>query len=407
MTLSDTGVPDGFETGFGFNPGSGYDGSEWFDAVTGDPIPLTVTGGGASGTGTDTTVTINPTRAFQLVGGSWALTGTNDGLRGDQTFAFTGNGIVGDTQGLINLEVSGEIDGATLALLTAGTGYTTPPTVTFDDDSHLGPVATADTFVNGSVTSLNILQPGSGYTPAATITIATGAGTPATATPRLSQVVGSISVNQAGENYNPATTSVQLEVVSGGIGAVVSPVQVDNGGGILGINVSTPGIDYATPPTVVINDLSGAGEGATADAVLGIGLVVVDDPGSGYTPGPITATVTASPTGNPADNATVSANVNAAGEIDPDTITFTPGTGYTSAPTVTFMGGGMPAGISAYMQVVEINVTAPGEGYDATQTVVDFLTNGSKADTSIITWQESDVEPSYSYAEGVALFERQ
>jgi hypothetical protein len=172
MTLSDTGVPDGFETGFGFNRGSGYDGSEWFDAVTGDPIPLTVTGGGASGTGTDTTVTILPNRAFELVGGSWALTGTNDGLRGDENFLFTGNGINGDTEGRFNLEVSGEIDAATLALITAGTGYTTPPTVTFTDDFHNGPNATADTFVNGSVTSLNILQPGSGYTPAATLTIA-------------------------------------------------------------------------------------------------------------------------------------------------------------------------------------------------------------------------------------------
>jgi hypothetical protein len=358
MTLSDTGVPDGFSAG-NFNPGSGYDGSEWFDAG-GNPVELIVTGGGASGSGSETTVTINPTRAFQLVGGSWALTGTNDGLRGDQSFAFTGNGIVGDTLGIINLEVSGQIDGATLALLTAGTGYTTPPTVTFVDDSHNGTNATAETFVNGSVTSLNILEPGSGYTPAATITITPGAGAQAAAaTPRFSQVVGSISVNQAGENYNPATTSVQLEVVSGGIGAVVSPVQVDNGGGILGINVSTPGIDYVTPPTVVINDLSGAGEGATADAVLGIGLVVVDDPGTGYAPGPITATVTASPTGIPADNATVSANVNSAGEIDPDTITFTPGTGYTSAPTVTFPGGTHQAGISAYMQVVEIRCYSP------------------------------------------------
>ena len=377
MTLSDTGVPDGFETGFGFNPGSGYDGSEWFDAVTGNPVELTVTGGGASGTGTDTTVTILPNRAFELVGGSWTLTGTNDGLRGDQDFAFTGNGISGDTQGIINLEVSGEIDGATLALQTAGTGYTTPPTVTFADDFHIGPNATAETFINGSVTSLNILQPGSGYTPAATINITPGAGAvQAQADPRLSQVVGSISLNQAGENYNPATTSVELEVVSGGIGAVVSPVQVDNGGGILGINVSTPGIDYVTPPTVVINDLSGAGVGATADALLGIGLVVVDNPGAGYTPGPITATVTASPTGA---NATVSATVNSAGEIDPSTITFTPGTGYVSAPTVTFAGGGTPAAISAYMQVVEINVTAPGEDYDATQTVVELVTAGSGA----------------------------
>ena len=97
---------------------------------------------------------------------------------------------------------------------------------------------------------------------------------------------------------------------------------------------------------------------------------------AGYTPGPITATVTASPTGA---NATVSATVNSSGEIDPSTITFTPGTGYTSAPTVTFAGGTTPAVISAYMQVVEINVTAPGEDYDATQTVVDLVTAGSGA----------------------------
>ena len=387
MTISDTGVIDGFNLADDrWDPGSGYDGSEFFDASGApDPNAFTITGFGAGGTGTPTTVQVSETVKFQLTGGSWDITsGSNDGLTEDESFIYLGNNTPGDNEGRMNLEVTGEIDGTTLTVGNPGSGYTTAPTVSFLDDNHSGALATAQTYINGSVTSLNILQSGSGYnagTPSINIGLPSGTGTPANAIARLSQVVSSITVDQAGTNYNPATTTVELEIVSGGTGALVSPIEIDNAGGILGINVSTPGIDYVTPPTVVINDLSSAGTGASADALLGIGLVVIDDVGSGYSPSSTFSIIVPSNSGAPADAAELSVSIDSSGEIASIAITKA-GTNFTGQPTFTIVDPSTAASnavVSAYMSVVGVGNITPGANYDATQTVVDFVTAGSGA----------------------------
>lgn len=70
---------------------------------------------------------------------------------------------------------TGVVTGATVT--TAGTGYTTAPTLTFSDPPAGGTRATATATVSGgAITAVNIVNPGSGYTTAPTITIG-GPGT--------------------------------------------------------------------------------------------------------------------------------------------------------------------------------------------------------------------------------------
>ena len=108
---------------------------------------------------------------------------------------------------------------------------------------------------------------------------------------------------------------MSLDLVAGGSGAVVSPVSVDTSGAVLGVNVATPGIDYVTPPEVSINDLSNAGSGATATAVLGVGLADLIEGGVGYQPSANNIPVWLNTTSDFEQKSFGVASTNAAGEI--------------------------------------------------------------------------------------------
>lgn len=69
---------------------------------------------------------------------------------------------------------------AALVLNSAGTGYTTAPTVAITGGGGSGATATAQV-ANGKVTGFTITDPGTGYTSAPTVALTGGAGTGATA----------------------------------------------------------------------------------------------------------------------------------------------------------------------------------------------------------------------------------
>ncbi|MBF8720187.1 phage tail tube protein [Pseudomonas guariconensis] len=69
---------------------------------------------------------------------------------------------------------------AAIELTSGGSGYTTPPTVTFSGGGGTGAAATA-IIQGGAVVGFTITNEGSGYTSAPTITLADGDGTGATA----------------------------------------------------------------------------------------------------------------------------------------------------------------------------------------------------------------------------------
>lgn len=96
-------------------------------------------------------------------------------------FLAYGNNLLvcrGDASGARNA-VSTQTGGVSNTTVTAGTGYTTAPTLTFSAPQTAGGVtATATaTVAAGSITIVTVTNPGSGYTAAPTVTVSGGGGT--------------------------------------------------------------------------------------------------------------------------------------------------------------------------------------------------------------------------------------
>jgi phage tail sheath protein FI len=230
-----------------------------------------------------------------------------------------------------------------------------------------------------------------------------------------------------GEGTLPAALASILDQ-AGAVAVVVRVEQApDNTGKLASIAVTAQGAGYSSAPTVSFS--GGGGSGAAATAVLGTGgdadkvvSVTITNAGSGYTSAP-----TVSFSGGGGTGATATATLgndgsaqtlaNVLGGVDSNTgayqgvhallaaesvLGFAPrillapgfthtrraqalsavtvtsqGTGYTSAPTVSFSGGGgtgaaatavLGTGASAG-KVVSVTVTNPGSGYTSAPTV--------------------------------------
>ncbi len=219
---------------------------------------------------------------------------------------------------------------------------------------------------SGAITAITVTNPGSGYTSAPTITFtsATGIGAAATAVVDYSGVVNAITVDVAGGGYSaPAVT------ISGG-GAITDAAAAAFGG-VDAVTVSDPGAGY-TFPTVEFglpNDPNGVqATGHTdIDNNGAITVVVVDNPGSGYSLAPA-VTIHNGTVADPIPGATLATAVATLSIQNVVVNTF--GAGYVSEPTVTFSDTDAGTGASATAtittsggSVVTINIDNPGADY--------------------------------------------
>ena len=160
----------------------------------------------------------------------------------------------------------------------------------------------------GAITAITVINPGSGYTSAPTVTI-TGLGNSAAATAVVdnSGVVTAITVNAGGSGYTAPTVTI-----SGGGATTDATATVY--GGVDAVTVTDPGSGY-TFPTVEFglpNDSNGspAAGHVTKDANGAITAVIVDYPGSGYSAAP-TVTIHNGTVGSPATPPTTVATASA------------------------------------------------------------------------------------------------
>lgn len=265
-----------------------------------------------------------------------------------------------------------------LNLTASGNNFTSVPGVTFAGAGGSGSTATAAL----GVQTVTLNSAGTGYTAVPTVTIA-GGTTNATATANLKVV--SVAVNTPGSYTTPfpaasiagttLTTTVTIQSV-----AVVNPgsypsyPSVSAGGGstltvpsakVVGVTVATPGTGYTAGPIVPI--FSPAGAAATADLKV---VTVTPTAAGSYTTFP-TATVD-SGFGGSGTVLTVSAKV--VGLAAPTT----PGSGYTTAPAITFTGGGgTGAAGTSTINVTAVSVTYGGGGYSTA--TVSFTGSGNAA----------------------------
>jgi len=183
-----------------------------------------------------------------------------------------------------------------------GTGYTSPPIVTISDAHNatilsgttatLSNVATASALAagTGQIYGVNIVTAGTGYTAPATITFtdATGSGATATAAvlgPNNSVsnvpvgVVNSFTITGAGRGYSAAPTVQFNEPVPNAAPttAATATVALNSAvGAITGVTLTSLGTGYTSPPQVSITSSTGGastGSGANLAAGLAAGGV--------------------------------------------------------------------------------------------------------------------------------------
>ena len=155
--------------------------------------------------------------------------------------------------------------------------------------------ATAAISVNsGYLSSITLLNDGSGYTGTPTVSISTcreAGSTNASAVAITTERAGVFSVKEIlitnpGSGY---TVAPSIRIIGrNGSGAIATCNLVTSGQGVIGFNITEQGRGYTTTPTVTVAGPVGVGTTALVTAVVDTGNTVVTsfrftNPGSGYT----------------------------------------------------------------------------------------------------------------------------
>jgi hypothetical protein len=224
----------------------------------------------------------------------------------------------------------------------------------------------------GSVGSIGITNPGSGYTEAPNVVIdaAPTGGVNATAVATITTGAGGVAsayVTTGGTGYT-ALPSVSFSAPTTAGGVTAQGVATISGGAVVAVSITNPGSGYLTAPSVSFT--GGGGSNAAATAVLSSGQVnsiTLTNAGAGYTTPP---NVQITGGGGSGANAVTSLVTFATGTVS--VLITSGGTGYTSAPTVSFSGSGSNAAGTAIISggsVTQVIMSNPGTGYTANTTV--------------------------------------
>jgi FtsP/CotA-like multicopper oxidase with cupredoxin domain len=194
----------------------------------------------------------------------------------------------------------------------------------------------------GGIAGITVTDPGTGYTAPPTVSITSPGVTPsalASATAVLSAgVVTSIAVAEAGFGF----TTPAVAITGGGTPS--APATAQASGGVDGLTITAGGSGYAIQPIVEFG--------------------VPNAPYCSATPAPATACVAATGT----------ATMNASGVVNGVDV-ITPGSGYTSAPTVTIWDADPknpltdPAAVVATIDIGQIDILSGGAGFDSVPTL--------------------------------------
>ncbi len=213
-----------------------------------------------------------------LTGITVANTGQDYDAGSKPALEITGGGGTGATGEVV---VNGSL--TSLDVTNEGSGYTESPLVSIVGGGGIG--ATAQAIVTGGrVTRILVEQPGSGYTSQPSISVTGGGGTGATANANVRGPIQSVAITNVGSGY----TDLPAIRVNSGEGALAQPIVIN--GRIVSIAIINSGSGYTTAPTIVIN---GDGFGAIARAVIGtvgedkgrVLSVDISNRGIGYTQG--------------------------------------------------------------------------------------------------------------------------
>lgn len=215
--------------------------------------------------------------------------------------------------------------------------------------------------IGSQVVQLVIIDGGTGFTSAPTLSISGGGGSGATATATVDTStagqISAITLTASGAGYTSVPT---VTITDGGSGAAATAHAVLVGTTVVSLLLTAGGVSYTSPPNVVISD-AGTGTGATGTTLLTGTTVSTLSPqamGTGYT------MATVAFTGGGGTGAAATANI--VGTAITSYSMTNNGSGYTSIPTVTITGDGTGATATANLlatSVGTITLTASGSQY--------------------------------------------
>lgn len=264
----------------------------------------------------------------------------------------------------------------TITITNPGSGYVTPPTISFSGGSGRGAQAHATITTNGGIgcvlgapvvqggviVAIPVQFPGSGYTSIPTVTITDLTGIGATATAVLGGAVANITNVFANPVIEVNGTPVQ------------SPLYVNS------LAITIPGTGYSAPATFTATPSSGVAASGTCVVTASGGVALtLNTPGSNYT-SPPTVTFTGG-TGGSGTSATAFINAST-GQVTGFTVV--PGSGWSGAPTVTITGGGGTGATATATivggQIASATVAFEGSGFLASSApTIAFAGGGSNA----------------------------
>jgi hypothetical protein len=254
----------------------------------------------------------------------------------------------------ISINIASGVDQITLE--NVGSGYVTPPHVTISGGSPDSPAtAVSHLAVRGRLESVQVLDPGAGftYTPSILIT-AQGAGAEAgVVRMKVVQITG---VAFGGGNYNVG--DILTLITGGGLPAATARVTQVNGGAVTQVMLISGG-SYASDslPNLSASTTvsSGIGSGCTLDISVGLATIAVANGGLSYAQPPL---VTIQGGGG----SQAQAQAQLSGGVVTGLIVTNAGSGYTHTPSVTISNGG---GATAVAQLAPTKVSR-----------VDLVNNG-------------------------------
>jgi hypothetical protein len=298
--------------------------------------------------------------------------------------------IVGDpTKGLSNWDGTNLVSMGSvgsIGITNPGSGYLAAPSVVIGAPNDTGGVqATAEATITtgaGGLTSIDVTAGGTGYAAVPGVTITAPdvqGGTQAQAVATISGgIVVAVTITEPGSGY------LTVPTVGFSSGAATATAVLTKGT-VNSITLTNAGTGYTSPPTITLTGGSGANAAAICQLVTfktGTLSVLVTNGGSGYgASGSFFVTVTG--TGGSGANATAIVSGGAVTQV----IMNNPGSGYTAAGTVTFGGSGSNAAGTVILNSDEIAsvATFSGRTWVAAGRTVYYSAAGSYSDFTSVS----------------------
>lgn len=259
-----------------------------------------------------------------------------------------------------------------ISVTDGGIGYTSVPTVTFFGGHGTGASATA-TVENGTVTTVTILNPGTGYVLGDAVGIAfSGGGNDGNAKIHCAVtngVITSVTIDDPGTGYAETPTVLIRAAGGGGSGATAIVSSISDSGQITGIFVTAAGSGYGGPKVSIVSATGGGGQFTAIPSASGGGIdsVVINNGGFGYLSQPHILVV-----GGNGSGAILSAQINGSGVVS-SVVIVNGGQGYKTAPTLIVAGGNTSA--DAIVDIMPFGVS--GQSIETYQSRV-WITNSNK-----------------------------